>query len=109
MLPLHTPAGSMRASQEPRRPRQRAIAYPRDFRGSRKRQLAQMRRAVWEGRVKYTSGRLTKNDLELNAKGHIVPKRRSRHSRVLCKGSGLTEWYESLRIARVGTAGSYAG
>lgn len=55
---------------------------------------SRMLRAVWEGRLKYTPGKLTKKDLTLNKKGRVVPKRRSAHSKKICQQNG---WAESIR------------
>jgi len=89
----------------PDRPRRRlrkdrTIAYPCFFRGSRRRQLTEMRKAVWEGKFYRTSGGLTKEDLFVNMKGVVVPKRRSAHSQEVCRASGMADWYSAMRAAR---------
>merc|ERR1712176_1650839 len=55
---------------------------------------SRMLRAVWEGRLKFTPGKLTKKDLTLNKKGRVVPKKRSAHSKKVCQQSG---WADSMR------------
>jgi len=52
---------------------------------------AKMLRAVWDGRLKYTPGKLLKKDLILNKKGRVVPKKRSAHSTRLAAENGWSE------------------
>jgi len=53
-----------------------------------------MLRAVWEGALTQTPGRVKKGDLKINAKGRVVPKRRSAHSSKVCKLNG---WADNWR------------
>jgi len=53
-----------------------------------------MLRAVWEGALTQTPGRVRKGDLKINARGRVVPKRRSAHSSKVCKLNG---WADNWR------------
>lgn len=55
---------------------------------------SKMLRAIWDGILTRSPGGLRKADLKANAKGRIVPKRRSAHSSKNCKKSG---WAASWR------------
>jgi len=55
---------------------------------------SKMLRAVWDGVLLQTPGRLRKADLTTNKKGRIVPKRRSAHSSKVCRRNG---WADNWR------------
>lgn len=72
---------------------------------------ASMYRAIWNGKLKKSSGGLTKEDLCVSHRGRIVPKRRSEHSKKIAAESGWAEnwrtWCKSSAQVRteLGTRG----